>query len=185
MLGPVPPWLESMLSRSNAPGAPVLPSGRVVRFVLPKQGHVEVPLSFGLRMLTPIGATYFAWSIRLARAEACDPTVTVRTPKSLVKTPLAGLLTLTLTVSFVRYLVEKLTAGVPPPFLVTYCWLRVFALVGLDGRAWAPASAAASAVDCVARSARYHDPMSSTSAAMPSRTTRKTSVRIVAWPRSL
>ena len=85
--------------------------------MLPKQGQVAVPFSFGLRMFTPIGATYFAWSIRLARADACDPTVTVRTPNSFVKTPWAGLVTLTLTVSFVRYLVERLTAGVPPPFL--------------------------------------------------------------------
>ena len=135
MLGPVPPWLSSMLSRSNAPGAPVLPSGRTVRFVLPKQGQVEVPFSFGLRMLTPIGATYFAWSIRLARALACDPTVTERTPNSFVKTPGAGLLTLTLTVSFVRNLVERLTVGVPPPFLPTYCRASVFALPGSSGRA--------------------------------------------------
>src|SRR5690349_25103689 len=78
MLGPVPPWLESMLSRSNAPGAPVLPSGSVVSCPLPKQGQVDVPFSLGLRMLTPIGATYLAESIRLARALACDPTVTVR-----------------------------------------------------------------------------------------------------------
>src|SRR4051812_7127266 len=111
MLGPVPPWLESMLSRSNAPGAPVLPSGRTVRLLLPKQGQVDVPFSFGFRMFTPIGATYLAWSIRLARAAACDPTVTVRTPKSLVKTPFAGLVTLTLTVSFVKNLVWRLTAG--------------------------------------------------------------------------
>ena len=53
------------------------------------------------------------------------------------------------------------------------------------GSACAPARAAASEADCVARSARYHDPMSSTNAAMPSSTTRKTSVRTVAWPRSL
>src|SRR5690242_21343383 len=147
MLGPVPPWLESMFSRSNAPGAPVLPSGSVVRLVLPKHGHVDVPFSFGLRMLTPIGATYFAWSIRLARADACEPTVTVRTPNSFVKMPVAGRLTLTLTVSLVRNLVCRLTVGVPPPFLPTYWRARVFALPGLDGRAWAPASAAASAVD--------------------------------------
>src|SRR6478672_13965419 len=109
MLGPVPPWLESMLIRSNEPGAPVLPSGRTVRFVLPKQGQVDVPFSFGLRMFTPIGATYFAWSIRLARADACDPTVTVRTPNSFVKTPWAGRVTLTLTVSLVANLVWRLT----------------------------------------------------------------------------
>src|SRR3954453_1604283 len=96
-------------------------------------GHVEVPFSFGLRMLTPIGATYLAWSIRLARALACEPTFTVRTPNSLGKTPLAGFFTVTLTVSFVRYLVESPTVGVPPPFLVTYCSARVFALPGLFG----------------------------------------------------
>src|SRR6476660_7660600 len=134
MLGPVPPWLESMLIRSNEPGAPVLPSGRVVSCELPKHGQVAVPFSFGLRMFTPIGATYFAWSIRLARADACDPTVTVRTPNSLVNTPCAGRVTLTLTVSLVRYLVERLTAGVPP-FLVTYWRASVFALPGFDGRA--------------------------------------------------
>src|SRR6478672_6376380 len=111
MLGPVPPWLESMLSRSKAPGAPVLPSGRVVRFVLPKHGQVAVPFSFGLRMLTPIGATYFAWSIMLARADACDPTVTVRTPNSFVKMPVAGRVTLTLTVSLVANLDERVTVG--------------------------------------------------------------------------
>ena len=56
----MPPWLPSRLIRSNAPGAPVLPSGRVVGLPVPKQGHVVVPFSFGLSTLTPIGATYFA-----------------------------------------------------------------------------------------------------------------------------
>src|SRR3954453_1133764 len=108
-----------MLGRSNAPGAPVLAGGRVVGLGLPRQGHVEVPFSFGLRMLTPIGATYLAWSIRLAGAVTGEPTVRVRTPNSLVKTPLAGLFTVTLTLSFVSYLVESPTVAVPPPFLVT------------------------------------------------------------------
>src|SRR5690348_374525 len=120
---PVPPWLLSMLIRSKLPGAPVFPSGSVVGWVEPMQGQVGVPLSFGLRMLTPIGATYFASSIRLARALAWEPTVTVLTPKSFVKKPWAGRLTLTLIVSFVATPVWTFTVGVPPPFLVRY-WRR-------------------------------------------------------------
>ena len=116
---------------------------------------------------------------------AFEPTVTVRTPKSLVNTPVAWRLRVTLIVSLAIRPLEMVTPEVPPPFLVVYWLANVPALAGLDGSACAPASAAASAADCVARSARYHDPMSSTSAAMPSSTTRKTSVRTVAWPRSL
>src|SRR5881398_1580753 len=44
-----------MFSRSKEPGAPVLPSGSVVLFADPKQGHLLVPLSIGCLMLTPIG----------------------------------------------------------------------------------------------------------------------------------
>ena len=78
-----------MFSRSNEPGAPVLPSGSWVKLPGPKQGHAEVPLSFGCEMLTPIGATYCALCIRLARAVALEPTETVLTPKSFVNTPFA------------------------------------------------------------------------------------------------
>src|SRR5215510_1635430 len=108
-----------MLIRSKLPGAPVLPSGSVAGWVGPIQGQVALPLSFGLRTLTPIGATYFASSIRLARALACEPTVTVLTPKSLVKMPFAGRVRLTRIVSLVAFLLDSVTVGVPPPLLVT------------------------------------------------------------------
>src|ERR671931_2036516 len=175
-----------MFSKSNEPGAPVLPSGRVVGSPGPKQGHVDVPLSIGCLTLTPIGATYCALCINEARAVAFDPTPTELTPKSFVKTPCAERRTCTLIVSFAAYgLDEMVTVVVPPPFLVAYCWARLRALLVSYGRACAPARAAASAVDWVARPARYPEPMSRTSAAMPSSTTRNTTVMTVAWPLSL
>src|SRR6478736_5521022 len=122
VLGPVPPRLPSTLIRSKAPGAPVLPSGSVVVFDAPKHGQPEVPLSFGCSRLTPIGATYLACCIRLARAVAVEPTLTELTPKSLVKTPAAGRLTWTLIVSFVPrlFMIWMSDPESPPPFLPAY-----------------------------------------------------------------
>src|SRR5205823_5524919 len=138
----------------------------------PKQGHLLVPLSIGCLTLTPIGATYWALCIRLARAVAFAPTVTVLTPKSFEKTPVAGFVSLTVIVSFVPTPLEKVTPDgrTPPPFLFAYCMARVLALAVSYGRACAPASAAASAVDCAARLVRYQEPTSRTSAAIPNST---------------
>src|SRR5436190_5447117 len=185
---PEPPLLPSRFNRSNEPGAPFLPSGSEVGFPLPMQGQLlEPPFSFGCLTLTPIGATYCALCIRLARALAVDPMLTDLTPKSFVKTPLALPLTCTEMVSFGTRVFETVmsAAARPPPFLFAYCCASELAFAGSYGSVCAPARAAASAVDWVARSARYHVPMSRTRAAIPSRTVNQTTVRIVAWPLSL
>src|SRR2546423_4886837 len=185
---PVPPLLPSMFSRSNEPGAPVLPSGRVVRLPEPKQGHeAGPPLSFGCLTLTPIGATYCALFIRLARAFAVEPTLTDLTPKSFVKTPLALPLTCTEMVSFGTRLWERVMSAAerPPPFLFAYCCASEVAFAGSYGSTCAPARAAASAVDWVARAARYQVPMSRNRGGIPSRTGQKTTVRAAGRPLSL
>src|SRR5437763_15637280 len=107
-----------MFSRSKEPGAPVLPSGSVVLFADPKQGHLLVPLSIGCLMLTPIGATYCALFIRLARAVAVALTVTVLTPQSVEKTPAAGFVSDTVIVSLRKMPLEHVTASgfCHPPF---------------------------------------------------------------------
>src|SRR2546429_2406622 len=120
---PVPPLLPLMLGRSTEPGAPVLPGGRVVRLPLPKHGHeLGPPLSFGCLTLTPIGATYCALCIRLARAFAVEPMETDLTPKSFVKMPFALPLTCTEMVSFGTRLLETVMSvpESPPPFLFAY-----------------------------------------------------------------
>src|SRR5919197_4030956 len=139
-------------------------------------------MSIGCVFLTAIGATYFAWEVRAVRAVAFEPTLTELTPKSLVNTPVAGRFTWTVIVSLGPNELEKLTLWSPPPFLLAYEDARLEACAVSSGSACAPARAAASAVDWVSRSARYQDPMSRTSAAIPSSTTRKTRVRTVAWP---
>src|SRR5438874_9118290 len=109
MPGLVPPRLPSRFRRSNAPGAPLRPSGIVGVLSLPKQGQPTVPRIFGWVLRTTIGATYLALAIRAVRADALEPTLIELTPNRRVKTPLAGLLTVRLIVSFGPYELEKLT----------------------------------------------------------------------------
>jgi hypothetical protein len=69
-------------------------------------------------MLTTIGATYIACASAPTRAVAEEPTFTELTPKSFVKIPGAGRLTVTLIVSFGEIELETLTPLSPPPFLL-------------------------------------------------------------------
>ncbi len=83
-------------------------------------------------MLTPIGATYCADCIRLARAVAVEPTFTELTPKSLVKTPVAERRTWTLMVSFGSrpWVIWMSDDESPPPFLPEYWRASELAFAG-------------------------------------------------------
>jgi len=116
----------------EAEGRATALGARLVVLPGPKQGQVLEPLSFGCLRLTPIGATYCALCIRLARAFAVEPTPTDLTPKSFVKMPFAFPLTCTEMVSFATRLleIEMSAAARPPPFLLAYCCASEFALAG-------------------------------------------------------
>ena len=94
-----------------------------------------------------------------ARAAAVAPTCAELKPKSFAKNPGAVRLTWTVIVSFGTIFVENVMSPEPrpPPFLTAYWSADEVALPVSSGSACAPARAAASAVDCAARSARYHD----------------------------
>src|SRR3954447_13606278 len=97
------PFAErSRLIRAKAPGAPVLPSGRVVGCVSPKQGQVwplSAPDSIGWSLLTVIGATQRASYGCAERAAAFACTFVESIEKSLAKKPGAVRVTLMITVS--------------------------------------------------------------------------------------
>ncbi len=169
-----------MFRNRNAPG-PTVSSPSSVSWL--KHGQ-PLPLSSGCSRSTPIGAAYRALASVPERATAFAPTWTDAMPNTWAKNPGVSRSTSTVTVSFATFLLEKLTVRVPPPFLPMYSATRPFAVPGASGSACAPASAAASAAACVARSARNHEPRSSTSALMPRRPVTQRTVRTVACPRS-
>ncbi len=178
---PVPPREPSMFRIRKAPG-PTFWRSRVV--FCPKQGQ-PLPDSIGCFTSTPMGAAYWASFIVPTRAEACAPTVTLLRPNTLLKKPGACFVMLTLIVSLAMNDPENAIPPPPrpPPFLSAYSIARPVASPVDSGSACAPASAAASAVCCRARSERYHEPTSRTSAAIPSSTVMKTRVRTVVCPR--
>src|SRR5213076_2686630 len=107
---------------------------------------------------TVIGATYFTEVTPSERATPVEPTATLFTPTTFEKKPGAERFTVTLIVSLVTTFEEIVIAPEPsPPFFAAYCWASVFAWAGSSGSACAPASAAASAVDWVSRSALYQE----------------------------
>src|SRR3989440_9608627 len=96
---------------SNAPGAPVFPSGRVVSFSGPKHGLPGRP-SIGWVFLTVIGAAYVACAIPSDWAAAEAPTWTESTPRTLAKKPGEGRETWTEILSFGTILLEIETSFV-------------------------------------------------------------------------
>src|SRR5438309_8405805 len=129
--GLVPPRLWSRFKRSNAPGAPVFPSGSVVSFAEPKQGQLVVPFRSGWSLLTTIGATQRAWVGASTRAVAFEPTLIELTPKMRVKIPGAGRFRLTVIVSLGPNEFDRLTEASPPPFLPRYSFAKPVALAAL------------------------------------------------------
>src|SRR6266550_3375522 len=100
---------------SNAPGAPVFPSGWVV--------------------LTVIGATYLACAIPSDWAAAVAPTWTESIPRTLAKKPGDGRVTWTEILSFGTMLLEIETSFVARSgvFVVAYWFARLVALPGVSG----------------------------------------------------
>src|SRR5260221_4317808 len=94
--------------------------------------------------------------------------------------------TVTVTESLdVRFDVFWIEAVSPGFLLLSNCWTAVFcATPQLTGSCDAPASAAASAVDCTARLSWYHSPTSIASAHIPSSTNMKTVISTTVCPRS-
>src|SRR5579859_1808134 len=70
-----------------------------------------------------------------------------------------------------------------PPFLLAYATASAVAWLVSPGRSVAAASAAASAIACWARCARYHVPVSIAKPAMPQTPTMPSAVRASTWPR--
>src|SRR4026209_1906284 len=112
-----------------------------------------------------MGTTHFAALRPPTRAVAVACTVTELMPSIFEKNPGAGREPVTVIVSFAVTFDLNVVLIVPPPFLVAYCAASAEASAVLPGSAGAPARAAESTVACRLRSARYHEPMSSTAAA--------------------
>src|SRR5579859_358950 len=70
-----------------------------------------------------------------------------------------------------------------PPFLLAYATASAVAWLVFPGRSVAAASAAASAIACCARCARYHVPVSIAKPATPQIPTMLIAVRTSTWPR--
>src|SRR3954466_11053751 len=116
-------------------------------------------------MLTVIGARPSVSFGIAATAVALACTETVLMPSTFEKKPGADFVCLTLIMSFVFHLLPMvIVAPSTPPFFVANEFASAVALPGLDGSAWAPASAAASTVDWLIRCWRNQEPTSRTNA---------------------